>query len=199
MASAFARWLEGLLGPLGLIVFESADPAAKPLVADLFARELQLPGKTPPWPRMPAPRSRRADTSRRLCHSPTACRCSGWRARRPIRRQGDRIPDRGSDALGRHPCSRGSGSSGALQPERPAAAGRAGHIVPHHLLCRRPERAGIPRPAAGVLRALRRADADHVSAREAPRCWILAPLRVSSPRDSVWPIEDSASRRTNPR
>jgi bacillithiol biosynthesis cysteine-adding enzyme BshC len=29
-----------------LIVFESADPAAKPFVADLFARELQFPGQT---------------------------------------------------------------------------------------------------------------------------------------------------------
>ena len=46
MADAFARWLEGLLGPHGLIVFESADPAAKPFVADLFARELQFPGQT---------------------------------------------------------------------------------------------------------------------------------------------------------
>lgn len=46
MASAFAQWLETLLGPLGLVVFESADPAAKPLVADLFARELQFPGRT---------------------------------------------------------------------------------------------------------------------------------------------------------
>ena len=46
MAAAFARWLEQLLGPLGLIVFESADPAAKPLVAELFARELQYPGRT---------------------------------------------------------------------------------------------------------------------------------------------------------
>ena len=46
LGTAFARWLEGLLGPHGLVVFESADPAAKPLVADLFARELQFPGKT---------------------------------------------------------------------------------------------------------------------------------------------------------
>ncbi|HEY0875916.1 MAG TPA: bacillithiol biosynthesis cysteine-adding enzyme BshC [Vicinamibacterales bacterium] len=46
MADAFARWLESLLGPQGLIVFESADPAAKPFVADLFARELQFPGRT---------------------------------------------------------------------------------------------------------------------------------------------------------
>ncbi|MBA2258576.1 MAG: bacillithiol biosynthesis cysteine-adding enzyme BshC, partial [Acidobacteria bacterium] len=46
VAAAFAGWLERLLGPLGLVVFESADPAAKPLVSDLFARELQFPGKT---------------------------------------------------------------------------------------------------------------------------------------------------------
>ncbi len=46
MSEAFARWLEGLLGPHGLIVFESADPAAKPLVRDVFVRELEAPGKT---------------------------------------------------------------------------------------------------------------------------------------------------------
>ena len=46
MGHAFARWLESLLGPSGLIVFESADPGAKPFVADLFARELQFPGRT---------------------------------------------------------------------------------------------------------------------------------------------------------
>ena len=46
MADAFARWLEGLLGPHGLVVFDSADPAAKPLVADVFTRELSSPGRT---------------------------------------------------------------------------------------------------------------------------------------------------------
>jgi bacillithiol biosynthesis cysteine-adding enzyme BshC len=46
VADAFARWLESLLGPYGLVVFESADPAAKPLVADVFARELRAPGRT---------------------------------------------------------------------------------------------------------------------------------------------------------
>jgi bacillithiol synthase len=46
MARAFAQWLETLLGPLGLVVFESADPAAKPLVADVFSRELASPGRT---------------------------------------------------------------------------------------------------------------------------------------------------------
>jgi bacillithiol biosynthesis cysteine-adding enzyme BshC len=46
MADAFARWLEALLGPHGLIVFESADRAAKPLVSHLFGRELEVPGRS---------------------------------------------------------------------------------------------------------------------------------------------------------
>jgi bacillithiol biosynthesis cysteine-adding enzyme BshC len=46
MGRAFAAWLESLLGPQGLIVFESADPEAKPLVADVFTRELTAPGQT---------------------------------------------------------------------------------------------------------------------------------------------------------
>jgi bacillithiol biosynthesis cysteine-adding enzyme BshC len=45
-ACAFATWIETLLGPYGLVVFESADPAAKPLVASVFARELSSPGRT---------------------------------------------------------------------------------------------------------------------------------------------------------
>ena len=46
MADAFSRWMDRLLGSRGLIVFESADPNAKPFVADLFARELEEPGRT---------------------------------------------------------------------------------------------------------------------------------------------------------
>jgi bacillithiol biosynthesis cysteine-adding enzyme BshC len=46
MSAAFGRWLERLLGPRGLIVFDSSDPASKPLVADIFSRELSLPGTT---------------------------------------------------------------------------------------------------------------------------------------------------------
>ena len=43
MAGAFARWLDDLLGAHGLVIFEGSDPAAKPLVADLFAREMADP------------------------------------------------------------------------------------------------------------------------------------------------------------
>ena len=46
MAEAFGTWLESLLGPRGLVVFDSSDPAAKPLVSALFARELEYAGET---------------------------------------------------------------------------------------------------------------------------------------------------------
>ena len=46
MADAFGQWLESLLGPRGLVVFDSSDPAAKPFVAPLFARELEHAGTT---------------------------------------------------------------------------------------------------------------------------------------------------------
>jgi bacillithiol biosynthesis cysteine-adding enzyme BshC len=40
MADAFARLIETVLGPLGLVVFESADAAAKPLARRAFLHEL---------------------------------------------------------------------------------------------------------------------------------------------------------------
>jgi len=46
MADAFGRVLERALGDHGLVVYDASDPAAKPLVGDLFARELSAPGQT---------------------------------------------------------------------------------------------------------------------------------------------------------
>ncbi len=46
MAEAYARFIEHLLGRHGLVVFESADAAAKPLARDLFAAELGHPGRS---------------------------------------------------------------------------------------------------------------------------------------------------------
>lgn len=46
MADAFGRWLELLLGPRGLVVFDAADAGAKPLLTDLFAREIERAGET---------------------------------------------------------------------------------------------------------------------------------------------------------
>ena len=46
MSEAFARWMDRLLGDLGLIVFECSDNAAKPLASGIFAHEIAHPGKT---------------------------------------------------------------------------------------------------------------------------------------------------------
>jgi bacillithiol biosynthesis cysteine-adding enzyme BshC len=46
MVDAFGQWLESLLGPRGLVVFDASDPAAKPLAADVFAREIICAGET---------------------------------------------------------------------------------------------------------------------------------------------------------
>jgi bacillithiol biosynthesis cysteine-adding enzyme BshC len=46
MADAFGRWLEEVLGARGLVVYDSSDPASKPLVSQVFARELSMPGQT---------------------------------------------------------------------------------------------------------------------------------------------------------
>src|SRR5687767_1431474 len=46
MADAFGRWLEQTIGARGLVVYDASEPASKPLVADLFARELETAGTT---------------------------------------------------------------------------------------------------------------------------------------------------------
>jgi bacillithiol biosynthesis cysteine-adding enzyme BshC len=46
MSEAFNRWVEGMLGPLGLVVYDAAERATKPLVREIFARELETPGET---------------------------------------------------------------------------------------------------------------------------------------------------------
>jgi len=46
MADAFGDWIESVLGSRGLVLFDAADPAAKPLAAGLFAREIERPGIT---------------------------------------------------------------------------------------------------------------------------------------------------------
>jgi len=46
MVEAFGCWVESVLGDRGLVVFDASDPAAKPIVRDLFARELSTPGET---------------------------------------------------------------------------------------------------------------------------------------------------------
>jgi bacillithiol biosynthesis cysteine-adding enzyme BshC len=111
MARAFAIWLEQLLGPHGLVVFESADPAAKPLVGTVFARELSSPGKSA----MLAGEAGEALASKG--HAPqvvpqpdSVSLFSLDGGRRPIRRQGDRLvigdDTHAADALSRDASAR---------------------------------------------------------------------------------------------
>lgn len=46
MARAFGAWLESLLGPRGLVVFDASDKTAKPLVSEVFVREIAKAGET---------------------------------------------------------------------------------------------------------------------------------------------------------
>lgn len=46
MADAFGRWMETVLGDRGLVVYNAADPAAKPLAAGVFQREIERAGDT---------------------------------------------------------------------------------------------------------------------------------------------------------
>jgi bacillithiol biosynthesis cysteine-adding enzyme BshC len=46
MVDAFGAWLESVLGPYGLVVYDSSDAAAKPFVTHVFDHELRHPGET---------------------------------------------------------------------------------------------------------------------------------------------------------
>jgi len=46
MAAAFGVWMEHVLGPHGLVVYDSSDPNAKKLARDVFVKELSQPGHT---------------------------------------------------------------------------------------------------------------------------------------------------------
>jgi len=46
MSAAFGMWLEHVLGPHGLVVYDSSDPASKPLARDVFVKEISQPGET---------------------------------------------------------------------------------------------------------------------------------------------------------
>jgi bacillithiol biosynthesis cysteine-adding enzyme BshC len=92
MAEAFARWLEAILGPLGLVVFESSDPAAKPLVAEIFRRELEAPGHTARLAALAGQElAARGHQPQVVPHPDSVSLFYIDGARRPIRRQGDGV------------------------------------------------------------------------------------------------------------
>ena len=92
MVEAFATCLESLLGPHGLIVFDAADPDAKPLLADLFQREIAAPGHTA------ALAARAGEALSARGHSPQVVPQAGSLSlfvidpeRKPIRRDGEQF------------------------------------------------------------------------------------------------------------
>jgi bacillithiol synthase len=92
MARAFATWLETLLGPYGLVVFESADPGAKPLVASVFARELSSPGRTAALAAEAGEALAASGHAPQVAPQPDSVslfRLNGGRT--PIKKQGDRL------------------------------------------------------------------------------------------------------------
>ena len=166
MSEAFGAVLDHVLGPHGLVVYDAADPAAKP-----FARRLILKAPGRSRPDLGAGRCRR-----RCARGPRLPRTGRRRRRRraalPDRRhpavdplsRGHRRGRRPGDAAGRA-HSAGRPRPRALQPQRAIAPAGAGHDLPHRLLRRWPERARLPRPAARGLRAFRGADAAGGAAR----------------------------------
>ena len=46
VAEAFGRFIDRVLGPHGLVVYDASDPAAKPFAAPIFKRELEHAGET---------------------------------------------------------------------------------------------------------------------------------------------------------
>ena len=134
MAEAFGRWLEHVLGPLGLVVFDSSDPAAKPLVRERVRARARAPAAPRSSRRRPATRCVAAATTRRSTPHDEQPRAvpPGWRpARHPPAGRQFVVGDDAQLPLAE--LARARRMPGALQPERAAAAARAGHAVPDRL------------------------------------------------------------------
>ena len=93
MSEAFGTVLDHVLGPHGLVVYDAADPAAKPFARGLFTRALADPGGPRRWrrpparprgPRLPRPGHRRATRPRRCSSSTAPASRSAFAARRRI-------------------------------------------------------------------------------------------------------------------
>jgi hypothetical protein len=161
VATAFAGWLDDLLGRHGMVVFDAADPAAKPLAADIFARELQNPCRTAKLARDAGALMQQLGHAAQVepAEDGVALFYLDGAGRRPIKRKDSTLivgDDVYEEAVLR---ARSHGAASALQSERPASSARPGSPLPHCLLRRRPERAGLSSPARRHLQGVRRRDA----------------------------------------
>jgi bacillithiol biosynthesis cysteine-adding enzyme BshC len=92
MAEAFSTWIESILGSHGLVVFESTDPAAKPLAAPVFLRELETPGRTAALATSGGEKLRARGHQPQVMPQPGSVSLFHLNgARQPIRRDGDQF------------------------------------------------------------------------------------------------------------
>ncbi len=92
LVEAFAIWIEQRLGHLGLVVFDASDPAAKPLAAPLFQREVRQPGVTATLAGAAGERLRAAGFHAQVDAQPDSVALFQLGERRlPIRRDGDQF------------------------------------------------------------------------------------------------------------
>ena len=92
MAEAFSTWIESILGSHGLVVFESTDPAAKPLAAPVFIRELETPGRTAALATSGGEKLRARGHQPQVMAQPGSVSLFHLNgARQPIRRDGDQF------------------------------------------------------------------------------------------------------------
>ncbi len=81
MSDAFGRWLESVLGRLGLVVYDSAEPGDEGARGRRSSPASSSRRRRPRgWRRSRARRCRQPATTRRSSRTPTTWRCSSWTA-----------------------------------------------------------------------------------------------------------------------
>ena len=114
VADAFARWLESILGDHGLVVFDSSDPAVKPAVSGVFAREIETAGRTAALAGKAGEALAASGHTAQVQPQPDSVSLFHIdRERRPVRRQGAEF------VIGERTCSPAAlAEEASTQPER---------------------------------------------------------------------------------
>ena len=177
----------------GLVVFESADPAAKPLVAEVFARELSAPGRTAALAAAAGEELAARGHAPQVVPQPDSVSLFSLEpVRRSIRRQGDRLAI-GDDTHSSEELARAA-------RERPAAFSPnvllrpivQDTLFPTICYVAGPSELAYLGQLRGALRAVRRADAADVPALDGDAARF---RRGALPRQVQHPVRGTAHAR----